>query len=68
MAGLFTADLKFLTTKAQMVPPISKSMENPNTAQDILNHHLASLAADNDDGKVDHSTTTLAANIELSRN
>ena len=32
----------------------------------ILNHHLASLVADNDDGEADHSTTTLAANIELS--
>ena len=51
-----------------MVPPTSKSTENPNTAQDISNHHSASLAADNDDREVDHSTTTLAANIELSRN
>lgn len=66
MAGSFTADLKFLTTKAQMVPSTSRSMENPNTAQDILNHHSASLAANNDDGEVDHSTITLAANIELS--
>lgn len=48
--------------------PLTAVTDNSGTTHSISNRPSASIAADNEDGEADHGTTTLAADVELSRN